>query len=216
MTFLLYIQPVSMWCKNMNSVNKSNLNGTLLVCDNCLNNWRYFGKNPYYATCSFCKSSVNIRKNKVDMDNMIEVNQEPEREKVDYTIHSNNSANRVTNTKERNIQKPTFDFPIPPFLKNIGVESIRLQNRVLLVDYNGHNLEIRIDQGNSHKGIKYLNFEFKGLPITDKTIDCIESFISDNWNLILSIIDSKKVINLLEGGITDFFGTKKMVKEYES
>ena len=74
----LYIQPVSMWCETMNSGNNSNLNGTLLACHNCLKIWQYFGKNPYYATCTFCKSSVNIRKNKVQADNVIGVAHQPE------------------------------------------------------------------------------------------------------------------------------------------
>ena len=77
-TILLYIQLVSMWCKNMNSENNSNLNGKLLACRNCFNIWKYFGKNPYYATCTFCKSSVNIIKNKVQADNVIGVAHQPE------------------------------------------------------------------------------------------------------------------------------------------
>ena len=147
-------------------------------------------------------------------NDILDIKQELGNHSNEFNI-SENSENRFNNILPRNNQNFAFNLPIPPFLKKIGVQRIRLENRLLLVYYNGHNLEIRIDQGNSHKGIHNLNFEFKGLSITDKTIDCIESFISDNWNLILSIIDSNKVINLLVGGITELFDTKIKVKEHE-
>ena len=40
-----------------------NNNGIYLECSRCSKRWLYKGSNPYYATCSFCKNSVNIRKN---------------------------------------------------------------------------------------------------------------------------------------------------------
>lgn len=33
-----------------------------LKCPNCGYEWTYKGDNPFYATCSRCKSSVNIKK----------------------------------------------------------------------------------------------------------------------------------------------------------
>jgi hypothetical protein len=62
---LVYIQPASIGSENMDEQDNSNLNGKLLKCGKCLRIWPYGGKNPYYATCTFCKSSVNVRKNKV-------------------------------------------------------------------------------------------------------------------------------------------------------
>lgn len=36
-----------------------------LKCQRCARVWSYKGKNPYYGQCSFCKSSVNIKKAQV-------------------------------------------------------------------------------------------------------------------------------------------------------
>lgn len=127
-----------------------------------------------------------------------------------------NSENSFANTEGRDNQNLSFNFTIPLFLKSLGVKSIRLENRLLLVNYNGNNLEISIEQDNFLKGISYLNFEFNGYSIDYDTLECIESFISDNWNSILQLIDSYKVTNLLDGGISKLFDTKIMVKEHES
>jgi len=76
---LLYKQLVSMWCKNMEEENHSNLKGTTLECRKCFRIWQYFGKNPYYATCTFCKTSVNVRKNKViQADSLVAAENQPE------------------------------------------------------------------------------------------------------------------------------------------
>ena len=39
-----------------------------LKCNRCQKIWQYSGSNPYYATCTFCKTSVNVRKNKVQVN----------------------------------------------------------------------------------------------------------------------------------------------------
>jgi hypothetical protein len=37
----------------------------MLTCKRCKNTWVYHGKNPYVATCSFCKTSISVKKSKV-------------------------------------------------------------------------------------------------------------------------------------------------------
>ena len=41
-----------------------------LKCSNklCGYEWSYKGLNPFYGVCSRCKTSVNIKRNKVKMD----------------------------------------------------------------------------------------------------------------------------------------------------
>lgn len=38
-----------------------------LVCQRCAHSWRYRGYNPYFAICSFCKTTVQVRRSKDDM-----------------------------------------------------------------------------------------------------------------------------------------------------
>ena len=33
-----------------------------LRCQRCLNEWEYQGSNPFYAICSFCRTTVSIKK----------------------------------------------------------------------------------------------------------------------------------------------------------
>jgi hypothetical protein len=33
--------------------------------------WEYGGKNPYYATCPYCRNQVNIRKNAIGSEPML-------------------------------------------------------------------------------------------------------------------------------------------------
>ena len=37
----------------------------VLTCKRCQNVWEYHGSNPYVATCSYCKTTVSVRKQKV-------------------------------------------------------------------------------------------------------------------------------------------------------
>jgi ribosomal protein L37E len=37
---------------------------TALVCHRCSWKWNYTGKNPYVATCPFCRTNISIRKYK--------------------------------------------------------------------------------------------------------------------------------------------------------
>jgi len=41
-------------------------NGIPMRCLRDGNTWVYHGKNPYVAACTFCKSSLSIRKNRLD------------------------------------------------------------------------------------------------------------------------------------------------------
>jgi ribosomal protein L37E len=41
-------------------------NGTKLRCQRCGRQWVYHGRNPYFALCTFCKTTVSIRKNKIE------------------------------------------------------------------------------------------------------------------------------------------------------
>jgi hypothetical protein len=50
----------------------------LLRHKRCNNTWLYTGKNPFIATCSFCKGSVAIKKNTITKA------QVPQNEKGDY------------------------------------------------------------------------------------------------------------------------------------
>ena len=38
---------------------------TPMLCGRCLHPWNYTGKNPYVATCPFCRTSVSVRKHSV-------------------------------------------------------------------------------------------------------------------------------------------------------
>jgi hypothetical protein len=55
-----------------------------LACKRCQNEWNYRGSNPFYATCSMCKTSVRIKDNLTQSDlpvgqpsNEIESNSHP-------------------------------------------------------------------------------------------------------------------------------------------
>ena len=50
----------------MNNMEKEN-KGIKLKCQNpeCGNEWIYRGKNKFYACCSMCHSSVNVKKQNV-------------------------------------------------------------------------------------------------------------------------------------------------------
>jgi hypothetical protein len=36
-----------------------------LFCKRCKRDWVYRGKNPYVATCSFCKTTVSVKNSKM-------------------------------------------------------------------------------------------------------------------------------------------------------
>lgn len=36
-----------------------------LKCQRCGKIWNYTGKNPYVASCTYCRTSVSINKNKI-------------------------------------------------------------------------------------------------------------------------------------------------------
>jgi hypothetical protein len=46
-------------------------------CKKCSRVWWYSGLNPYYATCTFCKTSLNISKNKVQDDYLVPASNQP-------------------------------------------------------------------------------------------------------------------------------------------
>jgi hypothetical protein len=33
-----------------------------LICQRCSHSWDYTGKNPYVATCPFCRTNVSVKK----------------------------------------------------------------------------------------------------------------------------------------------------------
>jgi hypothetical protein len=45
---------------------------TRLQCPRCFNKWDYKGRNIFYATCSYCRTTVNIRKNKSQIDSLVD------------------------------------------------------------------------------------------------------------------------------------------------
>ena len=64
----LYKHVASIFCAKMKDSN-SQQNEIKLKCKRCQKIWKYTGSNPYYATCTFCKTSVNVIKNRVQIDN---------------------------------------------------------------------------------------------------------------------------------------------------
>jgi acetyl-CoA carboxylase beta subunit len=69
----LYKHAASIWCAIMNSEKSLSNNKKLQIkCSRCTRSWWYSGLNPYYATCTFCKTSVNIRKNNVQVGNVVD------------------------------------------------------------------------------------------------------------------------------------------------
>ena len=52
--------------------------GKQLKCQKCGNLWFYKGNNPFYAVCSYCRTTVSIRKNRIQADAMIGVSHQPD------------------------------------------------------------------------------------------------------------------------------------------
>ena len=64
--------------KMNNEESISNIKKLQIKCNRCNRIWSYKGLNPYYATCTFCKTSVNIRKNKVQDDYLVSASNQPD------------------------------------------------------------------------------------------------------------------------------------------
>jgi len=116
-----------------------------------------------------------------------------------------------------NQQNHSLNYTIPPVLEKKEIKSIRLENNILSIRYNEHNLEIPIDILDYDRISKCVKFECQKYSINNE-IQNMESFISDIWNLILTSFDFNKLPNLLNHGISDLFDTpiKMRLKEYES
>jgi hypothetical protein len=63
----------------MNTSNNQTNKGILLQCHRCPNQWTYRGNNPFYGVCSFCRTTVNIKKNRIQADALIGVSHQPDR-----------------------------------------------------------------------------------------------------------------------------------------
>jgi hypothetical protein len=75
----VYKHVASMLCDKMNDEESISNNKKLQIkCNRCNRIWNYKGLNPYYATCTFCKRSVNLRKNKIQSDAVIGVSHQPD------------------------------------------------------------------------------------------------------------------------------------------
>jgi len=37
-----------------------------LRCQRCFHEWQYGGKNPYFTLCPHCRTTVRVRKNKIE------------------------------------------------------------------------------------------------------------------------------------------------------
>lgn len=46
----------------VNTADNNNNEGFKVICHRCGNKWIYKGKSKFYANCSKCKTSINIRK----------------------------------------------------------------------------------------------------------------------------------------------------------
>ena len=44
----------------------------------CPNQWFYNGNNPFYGVCSFCRTTVSIKKNRIQADALIGVSHQPD------------------------------------------------------------------------------------------------------------------------------------------
>ena len=53
--------------------------GIELKCQKCGKLWFYKGNNPFYAICSYCRTTVSIRKNRIQADALIGVSHQPDR-----------------------------------------------------------------------------------------------------------------------------------------
>ena len=74
----LYKHAASMCCVKMNDEESiSNIKKLQIKCNRCDRIWNYKGLNPYYATCTFCKNSVNIKKNKVQDNYLVTASNHP-------------------------------------------------------------------------------------------------------------------------------------------
>jgi hypothetical protein len=40
--------------------------GVFIKCQRCGHQWVYRGKNPFFTICTFCRTSISIKKNKVE------------------------------------------------------------------------------------------------------------------------------------------------------
>lgn len=139
--------------------------------------------------------------------------QRPFKHSIDYYEKENKFDNQE-------IDNPiiAFSFDIPETLKKLGLVNVVLKNRLLSINYKEDKLEIIIDLLDYEKTCDNLKFECSKYSVDEEVQNFLESLIYDdrNWNFIFSLIDSNKVIELLEGGISELFDTKRMVKEHES
>ena len=52
---------------------KQSSRGIRLRCGRCSHEWTYNGKNPYFTLCTFCKTTVRIKKNKIESLQSVQV-----------------------------------------------------------------------------------------------------------------------------------------------
>ena len=57
-----------------------------IKCQRCGRVWTYRGENPYFATCTFCKTTVSIRRSRVRSDSLMEVINSHEPESRDVNV----------------------------------------------------------------------------------------------------------------------------------
>lgn len=53
-------------------------NPSKIQCTRCKYLWLTKSSNPYYVCCPRCKTSVNVRKNRVQVDSMVGASNQPE------------------------------------------------------------------------------------------------------------------------------------------
>ena len=81
----VYKPTASICCAKMNDEESLNNNKIQIKCNRCDRIWNYKGLNPYYATCTFCKNSVNILKNKVQVDYLVGASTQPDSKRQEVT-----------------------------------------------------------------------------------------------------------------------------------
>jgi len=40
--------------------------GIILQCQRCSHQWTYTGRNPYFTLCTYCKTTVRLKKSKIE------------------------------------------------------------------------------------------------------------------------------------------------------
>ena len=81
-----------------------------LKCKRCNNRtWKYHGNSQYYASCPKCRSSISIRKNKVEADSLVTAENQPQQSFKGDLSDMNKTDQLFNNINSDNNKKIYFD-----------------------------------------------------------------------------------------------------------